>query len=330
MTMQNAQQFDFLSDPLIHPFTEEQKERLSVLGRYVTEFIANEEEEKNVFFLMKLNRLLGDSKSPEYSRAMANVIGLQPELITKLVDMAYDGYGLALQVFLFLVDSESCVKAMMENKLAHFLIELITKSDHPFIPILSLEILTGIDTLPSYVPSELCLECAISCINMTIPCCKQGSQSYKPSIEMPTLDDCSEIATKTPCESTSSPTTAAEAKTGPKIQPLDIPSVMICHLGIKLVLIYVSPSARVTWSTLWQSLCQALASASRCTSLPVIVRHDAHHALALARQVEFIWMMFTNGRKTAKPQQVSRDWIEQAPTSKKGTDLLILDDELEE
>ena len=65
-----------------------------------------------IFFLMKLNRLLGDAQSPEYSVAMASVVGKYPEVITKLTEMAYDGYGLALQTFLFLTESDSCVNAM--------------------------------------------------------------------------------------------------------------------------------------------------------------------------------------------------------------------------
>lgn len=96
----------------VHPFTEEQKQKLDILDQFIREFCENEEEEKNVFFLMKLNRLLGDSQSPEYSLAMANIVGKYPDIISKIVDMAYDGYGLALQTFLFLVDSDSCVKAM--------------------------------------------------------------------------------------------------------------------------------------------------------------------------------------------------------------------------
>jgi hypothetical protein len=112
MTLPSSAKKDPLLDIVVSPLTAEQQQRLNVLDRFIQEFCDNEEEEKNVFFLMKLNRLLGDSPSLEFSVAMADVVGKYPVIIAKLIDMAYEGYGLALQTFLFLVDSEACVKLM--------------------------------------------------------------------------------------------------------------------------------------------------------------------------------------------------------------------------
>lgn len=67
----------------------------------------------------------------------------------------------------------------VDNNLISFLIELTTKSDHPYIPILSLQILCGIESLPDSLSADKCLECGIACVEMAIPCCQKG---YKSSI----------------------------------------------------------------------------------------------------------------------------------------------------
>ncbi|KAA6398591.1 MAG: hypothetical protein EZS28_005886 [Streblomastix strix] len=180
--MRSTKQKDEDISKIVYPFRQEQRERLDLIDCFVREWCENEEIDKNVFFLMKLNRLLGESKSPEFSKAMANVLGRYPEIVAKLTEMAFDGYALALQVFLFLVDSENVVKMMIEHKLIQFLIELTEKSDHPFIPILCLQILGGIGRLPEfvrYISTDECVECSIACVDLTVPCCKRDAMSEK-------------------------------------------------------------------------------------------------------------------------------------------------------
>lgn len=94
--MRSTKQKDEDISKIVYPFRQEQRERLDLIDCFVREWCENEEIDKNVFFLMKLNRLLGESKSPEFSKAMANVLGRYPEIVAKLTEMAFDGYALAL------------------------------------------------------------------------------------------------------------------------------------------------------------------------------------------------------------------------------------------
>ncbi|KAK2960591.1 hypothetical protein BLNAU_4489 [Blattamonas nauphoetae] len=262
-----------------------------------------EEPEQNIFFLIKLNRLLGESKSVEYSNAMGRIVASHPGVIHKLYQIAYDGYALALQVFLIIADCEACVKHIMKTKLVSFLIDLIMKSNHPFIPIISLHILALLAQHADNLFTTPLLECCLACLKMEIPACSPSKTPDTWKFPKHLVGDDEEI------------------------DPVSVPNAAICHTALNLLSHHIpsgtssltmsnTPSGGIgshssghshtplsslsslsIHSSLWTSLILTLKQLTAQTSLPVPVRRTAHTILVSTQQIEFIQLMYNHGKR---------------------------------
>ncbi|KAK2960503.1 hypothetical protein BLNAU_4401 [Blattamonas nauphoetae] len=194
------------------------------------------------------------SHCTEYTHAMASVIGTYPTLFPKLMDMAFDGYPTALLIFLAISQTDSCITHMLSNGMLSFLIDLISKGTHPYIPITSLQILSSMGHTSKAIATPELLDCALSCVKMEIPCCILNVQTIKHEWKFPSSN------TNTP-------------KTD-----IPIPTAQICKLGLELIAICLI--ANITGeSDYFFKIHRALKRTQDEVKLPIPIRRHAQTLL---------------------------------------------------